>query len=99
MKYGLDYYTYVSKEIPDFVTTNFPISSKREDSYIAGLSMGGYGIYDRLKKSPYVFSAASLSGALDLSCNLDDISDSDFELMTKSIFGSKKNSLIPIIIL
>lgn len=94
MKYGLDYYTYVSKEIPDFVTTNFPISSKREDSYIAGLSMGGYGAFMIALRNPHMFSAAaSLSGALDLSCNLDDISDSDFELMTKSIFGSKEEFL------
>ena len=68
MKYGLDY-TYVSKEIPDFVTTNFPISSKREDSYIAG-PMGDTGIYDRLRNPIYCCKSVR---SLDLSCNLDDI--------------------------
>lgn len=38
-----DYYSFLEKELPDFVKTYFPVSSRREDTYIAGLSMGGYG--------------------------------------------------------
>lgn len=42
-EYGENYYEFVSKELPEFVTANFPISDRREDTYIAGASMGGYG--------------------------------------------------------
>ena len=38
-----DFKRFVSEELPEFVTNYFPISDKPEDTYIAGLSMGGYG--------------------------------------------------------
>ena len=38
-----DFYRFVSEELPDFITGIFPVSKKPEDTYIAGLSMGGYG--------------------------------------------------------
>lgn len=40
---GDKYYDFLNEELPDFVTGMFPISTRREDTYIAGLSMGGYG--------------------------------------------------------
>lgn len=42
-EYGENYYDFIAKELPEFVTANFPISERREDTYIAGASMGGYG--------------------------------------------------------
>ncbi len=42
-KYGMKYYTYIAKELPSIIENMFNISSKREDRYIGGLSMGGYG--------------------------------------------------------
>lgn len=41
--YGENYFDFVAKELPEFVTAHFPISGRREDTYIAGNSMGGYG--------------------------------------------------------
>ena len=38
-----DYFKFVADEAREFVTNYFPISSEPEHSYIAGLSMGGYG--------------------------------------------------------
>lgn len=38
-----DYEKLLMKEIPEFVTAMFPVSEKPEDTYIAGLSMGGFG--------------------------------------------------------
>ena len=38
-----DFKRFISEELPEFVTNYFPISTKPEDTYIAGLSMGGYG--------------------------------------------------------
>ncbi len=43
MKYGGRYYTYITKELPAIMEDMFNISASREDRYIGGLSMGGYG--------------------------------------------------------
>ncbi len=43
MKYGQNYYTYIAKELPIIIEDMFNISTAREDRYIGGLSMGGYG--------------------------------------------------------
>lgn len=44
-EYGENYFDFVEKELPEFVQANFPISDKAEDTYLAGLSMGGYGTF------------------------------------------------------
>ena len=38
-----DYDAFLEKELPDFVTSMFPVSRRRSETYIAGLSMGGFG--------------------------------------------------------
>jgi S-formylglutathione hydrolase FrmB len=43
MAHGGKYYDYASLELPEKMRGFFPLSSKREDNYIAGLSMGGSG--------------------------------------------------------
>ena len=44
MTKGLAYYDYIADELPAFMKETFPqFSQKREDNYVAGLSMGGYG--------------------------------------------------------
>ncbi len=62
------YYTYIAKELPGICREFFPnMSSNREDTYIAGLSMGGYGAFKIALLNPDVFSkAAALSGAMDI---------------------------------
>lgn len=68
MKYGKNYWTYVSEELPAICRDLFPrISQKREDTFAAGLSMGGYGAFKLGLRNPQRFAAvASLSGALDM---------------------------------
>lgn len=39
MKYGLDYFSYLTEELTDFVERNFPAATKRENRFIAGMSM------------------------------------------------------------
>lgn len=56
-KYGLDYFTYVSDELFDFIERTFPVSTKREDTFIAGMSMGGYGAYKLGLTYPERFAA------------------------------------------
>ena len=43
MAHGGKYYTFVSKELPEVMREFFGFSDKREDNFIAGLSMGGFG--------------------------------------------------------
>ena len=66
MSRGGRYWTYISEELPRVMQSFFRISGKREDTYAAGLSMGGYGAMKLALHCPDRFAAAaSLSGALD----------------------------------
>ncbi|MDF2611194.1 MAG: xynZ 1 [Lachnospiraceae bacterium] len=67
MVMGEDYLDYVGKELPEFLSKIFPIATDRENLFIAGLSMGGYGAMRvGLECSDTFGCIASLSGALDL---------------------------------
>src|SRR5665647_1599457 len=43
MANGLNFWTFISEELPSIARSFFPLSEKREDNFVAGLSMGGYG--------------------------------------------------------
>ena len=65
--YGGRYWTFLSEELPDLVSSWFRVSDRREDTFVAGLSMGGYGALKWALRQPDRFAAAaSLSGALDI---------------------------------
>lgn len=67
MKYGGKYYTYIAKELPRIIDDMFNVSAKREDRFIAGLSMGGYGALKIGMRECDTFSAvAGLSSAADI---------------------------------
>ena len=59
-----NYYDFISKELPEFIQGMFPVSDKPEDTYIAGLSMGGYGsLVHGLSRSDRFAAIGSFSGA------------------------------------
>lgn len=64
---GERYFDYISDELVHAVRRMLPsLSRRRQDTFVAGLSMGGYGALKCAFLRPDVFSrAASLSGALD----------------------------------
>ncbi len=65
--YGGRYWTFLSEELPDIVGSFFRVSDRREDTFVAGLSMGGYGAMKWALRQPERFAAAaSLSGAMDV---------------------------------
>jgi S-formylglutathione hydrolase FrmB len=67
MAYGNKYWTFVSEELPRAARSFFPLSDAREDNFVAGLSMGGYGAFKLALSHPDRFAAAaSLSGALNM---------------------------------
>lgn len=43
MVHGANYFKYFTEELPTVIKNYFPVSDKREDTYVAGLSMGGHG--------------------------------------------------------
>ena len=89
MEYGHKYFTFISEEIPQFIRNIFPLSDKREDNFIAGHSMGGYGSFKTALLKPESFSAAaSLSGALDINHFFTEGAKNGFN--TKSIYGDMK---------
>jgi putative tributyrin esterase len=65
--HGAAYWTFLSEELPEVVGSFFRVSDRREDTFVAGLSMGGYGALKWALHQPDRFAAAaSLSGALDV---------------------------------
>jgi len=67
MVFGKNYMQFISEEVPAVVRDMFPLSDKREDNFVAGLSMGGYGAFKLALTYPERYAAAaSLSGALDV---------------------------------
>ena len=67
MHTGGAYLRFLTEELPEFVEKMFPVSTRREDTFAAGLSMGGYGALQLALTKPEKFCAcASLSGAIDI---------------------------------
>lgn len=64
MEDGAKYYTYVAEELPKLCEAFFPISNKREDTFVGGLSMGSHGAMKLAMNYPERYAAALLmSGA------------------------------------
>ena len=67
MKHGYKIFTFLTEELPAFVEGVFPASSRREDRYIAGFSMGGQGALKAAFRCPEKYAAAMpLCGARDI---------------------------------
>ncbi len=63
---GPAYFSYVTQELPDICEKWFRLDGRRENTYIAGESMGGYGAFKAALCCPERYeAAASLSGVLD----------------------------------
>ncbi len=62
---GANFYNFYTRELPDMMESIFPISSKAENRFVAGLSMGGYGAFKAALRNPDRYAAAaSLSGGM-----------------------------------
>ena len=71
--HGHAYWTYVADELPEIVSSFFNVSTRPERTYVAGLSMGGYGaVRLALARTGQYAAAASLSGALDIVRRADE---------------------------
>ncbi|MBR0087236.1 MAG: hypothetical protein IJL98_05815 [Lachnospiraceae bacterium] len=92
------FFDFIEEELPDFVCGMFPISRRPEDTYIAGLSMGGFGTLVHALSFPEKYRAlgsfsaaiqlnpASLSGGKDTGIN----PDYDPETLADRLIEAKK---------
>ncbi|MBN1257260.1 MAG: esterase family protein [Planctomycetes bacterium] len=85
---GYKYWTYLSEELPEVVSRFFHVSQKREDTFAAGFSMGGYGAFKLGLRCPERFGAvASISGGLDIAEYTDGSKDTEGNIDFDLIFG------------
>ena len=67
MVHGEKYLTYITEELPQVMAGMLPLSTARENTFVAGNSMGGGGAFRCAFVHPEQYgAAASLSGALEL---------------------------------
>ena len=86
---GHKYCTFVGAELVDYVRRTFNLAQNADETYIMGLSMGGFGAMKCALTYPDRFgAAASFSGAVDIAdtFNLDRNPDE-----IRRVFGSLKH--------
>lgn len=87
MAHGYPYWTFISEELPALARAFFPLSAAREDNFVAGLSMGGYGAFKLALTHPDRYAAAaSLSGVMDI-VRTTQGEDGDWRAEMEAIFG------------
>jgi putative tributyrin esterase len=88
--YGQPFFTFIAKELQQFVQNTFSISKKACDTFVGGLSMGGYGAIKLALTYPKKFGKAfSLSGALDIENIRNMKLDPNEKKLFDGVFGKK----------
>jgi putative tributyrin esterase len=88
MAYGGAFMDFVTMELPTMINYTFPVSQKREDTFIAGMSMGGYGAWRIALEHPERFNCAvSLSGGLLIGTNKPLTKGAPSSISMKDVFG------------
>ena len=88
-KSGAMYGDFYGRELVEVTRELFPLSDKREDTFVAGLSMGGYGALRTGLKYHETFGAiAALSGALVLDGAVKSTNDTPTIIGRRSYYES-----------
>lgn len=86
---GQNYFTHIAEELPNYLSLVFGLSRKKEDNFIAGLSMGGLGAAKIALTYPERYSAlGSFSGVLNLGPLLFVLNDdmkNEFSFMLEAL--------------
>ena len=89
------YGEYVGQELLDITRNIFPLSDRREDTYIAGFSMGGYGAIRNGLKYSQNFSKIGMISAALITDDIVSYTTNSNVLKSKqfyeSVFGNLEN--------
>lgn len=93
MAKGGAFYSSIINDVMESAQKLFSLSTKRENNFTAGLSMGGYGAFKIAMRNPDKFAGcASLSGALNIAkLSRSKAWDKDFSL----IWGDSYSTAVP----
>lgn len=81
-------WSYVAEELPEFVHTVFKLPKARKDTFVAGLSMGGYGALKLGLRHPERFAAVgALSAVADIRLRIDSEKSPERRMEFRQIFG------------
>ena len=103
-----DYESFIGKELPEITRKMFPLSDKREDTFIGGLSMGGYGALRNgivfsdtyshvigLSSALHIFDDLSEEANLGLFDNLEEASKTNLNHMVAAAEMFENNAPVP----
>ena len=83
-KSGDLYGTFISEELPDFIERTFPVYTDREHTFLAGLSMGGFGTVVNGLKNPQKFGYLGMFSAALIKNNIINSRNTNVQdLLTK----------------
>ena len=82
------YGEYVGQELLDITRNIFPLSDKREDTYIAGFSMGGYGAIRNGLKYHENFSKIGMISPALITDDIVNYADDDNVLRSRKFYES-----------
>lgn len=104
-----NYFDFLEKELPEFISGNFPISNRPEDRYIAGLSMGGYGTLIHALSCPEHYAAfgafsspirvvneePTVPNAIDVFALLENLKQNGKKMPQAYVACGKEDALFP----
>jgi len=71
--YGSDYSHFLTEELPEVINALFPVSTKREDTFIMGFAMGGNGALVTALKRPDLYNMCiDMSGGVPFNTDIED---------------------------
>jgi len=83
---------YIALELPEILTKWFPLSRRREDNFLAGLSMGCYGTFAIGMNYPEKFCALGCFSALNITDLDPEGNDMDGGMI--AVYGVKNNGAV-----
>lgn len=89
---GNGYGRFIGEELVEITRRMFPLSDKREDTFIGGLSMGGYGALRNGLKYHETFGAViSLSGVVEI-VNMPKVNED--KAYFEAVFGPQEQAIL-----
>lgn len=97
MANGLPYDDYITKDLPEFIEKTFPVTKEREKTFIAGLSMGGFGaLKSGMREYRKYGACAGLSSAIHLFRGADKNHALARAIMGEEIIRNERDDLFAI---